>query len=277
MVVSGGTGTAAHRRLDGQVTVVSGGGRGIGRAIALAFADVGARTVVADIDAGTARETAGEAQARGGEAVACQVDVTAPASVDALFEQVLTTFGRVDATVNNAGVIDTCDLLDITPAEWRRVLAVNLDGTLLMTQASARLMRVQEVNVTTGCRGKIVNVSSGAAGVATPTAVAYGASKAAVNHLSKTTSAVLADYDIATTVLYPTTVREGMWAQRPERLATLQGRAADEIMRERIASMPTGRFQSAEEVAEMALYVVCTPGLRLNGSALWSGAHLTTL
>jgi NAD(P)-dependent dehydrogenase (short-subunit alcohol dehydrogenase family) len=266
-----------RRRLDGQVAVVSGGGRGIGRAIALAFADAGARTVVADIDAGTGDQVVAEVQEQGGESVACRTDVTAPDSVDALFERVVQAFGRVDVVVNSAGVIDTCHLLDVTPAEWRRVLTVNLDGTLLMIQASARIMRAQEPSATTACRGKIVNIGSGAAEAATPTAVAYGASKAAVNHLSRTAGAALAEHAIATTVLYPTTVREGMWTERPGRLATMQGRGIEEIVRERVESMPTGRFQRADEVAAMALYIVCTPGLRLNGRVLWSGAHVMAL
>src|SRR5207302_8786341 len=106
---------------------------------------------------------------------------------------------------------------------WRGVFAVNLDAALLATQRAARMMQAQAPRPSTNCRGKILNISSGAAEVGRPYLPAYGASKAALNHLSKSTALVLAPHAIATTVLYPPSVREGMFGRIADQRAELAG------------------------------------------------------
>src|SRR4051794_34541418 len=118
----------ADRRLDGQGALITGGGRGIGQAIASAFAVEGAAVAVADIDADAASETARAITSDGGRALAVTTDVTSPDSQDRLFSRLRQEFGRLDILVNNAGIFHVAPLLDFPVDAWRRVFAVNLDG-----------------------------------------------------------------------------------------------------------------------------------------------------
>ena len=164
-------------------------------------------------------------------------DVTSPDSQDALFARVRKTFGRLDILVNNAGVFHVAPLLDFPLEAWRRGFAVNLDGALLATQRAGRMMQAQDPHPLTGCRGKILNISSGAAEVGRPFLPAYGASKAALNHLSKTSALVLGPHAIATTVLYPTSVREGMFGPIADQMAEFEGLSPDDFAAQRAAAV----------------------------------------
>src|SRR3979409_2509585 len=121
----------ANNRLAGQVALVTGAGRGIGQAIAWAFAGEGARVVVADIDADAASETAASIDADGGTALAVRTDVTSSDAQDRLFARVRERFGRLDILVNNAGIFHVAPLLEFPLEAWRRVLPVHLRGPLL--------------------------------------------------------------------------------------------------------------------------------------------------
>jgi NAD(P)-dependent dehydrogenase (short-subunit alcohol dehydrogenase family) len=154
---------------------------------------------------------------------------------------------------------------------------VNVEGPLLTTREAAALMVRQDPHPITGCRGRIINVSSPAAEVGRPMFAAYGASKAALNHLSKTSALVLGPQLIATTVLYPGSVLGPLWDALLPDLVAAEGRTADEILAERTAGMPQGRFQLPEETAAMALYIATAPGMSLNGRVLWSEAHVAPL
>jgi NAD(P)-dependent dehydrogenase (short-subunit alcohol dehydrogenase family) len=199
------------RRLDGQVTVITGGAQGIGRAMALTFARTGARVVIADRRLDLAREVEEQIQEAGGLAMACATDVTDPADVATLFIRVMERYQRLDLLVNCAGVCPVTRFPDLDLAAWQRVFTVNVEGPLLTTREAAALMTRQEPHPVTGCRGKIINVSSPAAEVGRPMFAAYGASKAALNHLSKTSALVLGEQLIATTVLYPGSVMGPLW------------------------------------------------------------------
>jgi NAD(P)-dependent dehydrogenase (short-subunit alcohol dehydrogenase family) len=265
------------RRLAGQVAVVTGAGGGIGRAIACAFAAEGASVVVADIDADAASATAAAIASNGGTALAVPTDVTSPNAQDALFGHVRRAFDRLDILVNNAGIFHVAPLLDFPLEAWRRVFAVNLDGALLATQRAGRMMQAQDPHPLTGCRGKILNISSGAAEIGRPFLPAYGASKAALNHLSKSAALVLAPYAIATTVLYPTSVREGMFGPIADQMAEFEGTTPDDFAAQRAAGSPLGRLQKPEEVGAIAVWVAAQTGMRLNGRLVHTEAHVGSL
>src|SRR5712692_8518880 len=267
----------ANNRLAGQVALVTGAGRGIGQAIAWAFAGEGAQVVVADIDADAASETAASIDADGGTALAVRTDVTSPEAQDRLFARVREEFNRLDILVNNADIFHVAPLLDFPLDAWRRVFAVNLDGALLATQHAGRMMQAQDPHPATGCRGKILNISSGAAEIGRPFLPAYGASKAALNHLSKSTALVLGPHAIATTVLYPTSVREGMFGPIAEQMAGLEGMSPDDYAAQRAAGSPLDRLQKPEEVAAIALWVAAHVGMRLNGRLVHTQAHVGSL
>jgi NAD(P)-dependent dehydrogenase (short-subunit alcohol dehydrogenase family) len=267
----------AESPLAGQVVVVTGGGSGIGRAICHAFADAGAAIAVADIDGGGASSVAGELSVASAPHVPLALDVTEPDAVRDAIERVVQSLGRIDVLVNNAGVATTERFLEQSIESWRRDFAVNVEGPFLMTQAVARVMMRQDLSPSSGCRGKLINVSSPAAEHGRPLVAAYGASKAALNHLSKTSAVVLGEFDIATTVLYPGAVEAGMWSRMPDALSPLQDQSAEEIRSAAVAEQIQHRFQDAEEVAAAALYIASQPGLALNGSLLWSIPHTQPL
>jgi D-sorbitol dehydrogenase (acceptor) len=264
-------------RLADQVALVTGAGRGIGQAIACAFASEGARVVVADVDAEAASATARAIGSAGGAALAVQTDVTSPEAQDHLFGRLRHEFERLDILVNNAGIFHVAPLLDFPIDAWRRVFAVNLDGALLATQRAGRMMQAQAPHPATNCRGKILNVSSGAAERGRPYLPAYGASKAALNHLSKSTALVLGPHAIATTVLYPTSVREGMFGPIADQMAEFEGMTPDDFAAHRAAGSPLDRLQKPEEVATIAVWVAAHSGMSLNGQLVHTEAHVGSL
>jgi NAD(P)-dependent dehydrogenase (short-subunit alcohol dehydrogenase family) len=265
------------KRLAGQVALVTGAGKGIGQAIAYAFASEGAQVVIADIDADAASATARAIASTGVKALITPTDVTSPDAQDRLFARARDTFHRLDILVNNAGIFHVAPLLDFPLEAWRRVFAVNLDGALLATQRAGRMMQAQDPHPVTGCRGKILNISSGAAERGRPFLPAYGASKAALNHLSKTSALVLGPHTIATTVLYPTSVREGMFGPIADQMAEFEGMSPDDFAAQRAAGSPLERLQKPEEVAAIAVWVAAHVGMSLNGQLVHTEAHVGSL
>ena len=132
----------------------------------------------------------------------------------------------------------------------------------------------------TGCRGKIINVSSAAADEGRPLFPAYGASKAAVNHLSKTCARVLVESAIATTVIYPGDVAEGMWSALPEQIASIEGStpaAMSAVVGARRRGLAHAPLPVGASSGQMAVFVAAAPGLELNGTLLWTIPHISSL
>jgi D-sorbitol dehydrogenase (acceptor) len=213
----------------------------------------------------------------GGSALAVPTDVTSPEAQDRLFARIRREFNRLDILVNNAGIFHVAPLLDFPLEAWRRVFAVNLDGALLATQRAARMMQAQDLHPVTDCRGKILNISSGAAERGRPFLPAYGASKAALNHLSKTSALVLGERNSATTVLYPTSIREGMFGPIADQMAEFEGMSPDDFLAQRAAGSPLDRLQKPEEVAAIAVWVAAHVGMSLNGRLVHTEAHVGSL
>jgi meso-butanediol dehydrogenase / (S,S)-butanediol dehydrogenase / diacetyl reductase len=260
--------------LDGRVIVLTGAAGGVGGGIARALAPLGPRLVLADRDAEGARRLADEARAAGGTAEAAELDVTDREAFAALIDGVVARHGRIDQLWNNAGLVQIGSLLDVTPEEWRRVFAVNVEGALFGTQAALRHMLEQPVDPELGVRGKIVNVSSGAAQKGRPMLPAYGASKAALNHLTKTTAAAYGERGICAVIFNPTSVMEGMWKDIDARWGGLEGLPPGEMARRRSSESLRGRFQTPEEVGEVAALVARRPGLDLNGKIVVTDATI---
>src|SRR5262245_55157485 len=129
--------------LSGKVAIVTGGGQGIGRALARGLAAAGAAVVIADAIAENAAATARQIEADGGDALGLGVDVSKAAQVQAMVDAALEEFHRVDILINNAGIFPRATVLDLDEATWDAVLGVNLKGTWLCTQAAARVMVAQ--------------------------------------------------------------------------------------------------------------------------------------
>ncbi len=166
--------------LSGTTSVVTGAGRGIGRAVAELFAQAGAKVVVADIDATNAQAVADAIRANGGQAVAVASDVSNEASVRAMYAKAVEAFGSLDSVVHSAAVFPKYALLDITVEQWDSLHAVNLRGTMLVLREAIKVMKAA------GRGGSIVNISSvsGEREVVFHNA-AYGASKAGMTNLTR--------------------------------------------------------------------------------------------
>lgn len=256
-----------------QVAVITGAAGVIGAAIARTFVAAGIRVVLGDVRDADLRRLATEL---GGPsvAVACPVDVSRPEDVQGLVEKAPEVFGRLDALVNVAGVTHVDDILEVSLDTWRHVLAVNLEAPLLASQHAARLMSGQDIDPDTKRRGIIVNISSQGAEFPIPTSVAYGASKAALNYLSRTLATALEQRAVSTTIVYPGMVYEGMWKWVNRQRSRLWGHDFEEVVQRDLVETPTGSFQDPEDLARIVLYAVATPGMVVNGRIIWSEAHL---
>jgi D-sorbitol dehydrogenase (acceptor) len=251
--------------LKGQVCIVTGGAGGIGGGLCRALAAFGATVVVVDIDGDAADRMADELRSTGASAVAQRIDVTSPREVRELVEDMVSDYGKIDQMWNNAGIVQVGSLLDVSPEEWRRVFAVNVEGALFGTQAALRVMLDQPIDPTFQRRGLIVNTSSGAADRGRPMLPAYGASKAAMTHLMKSTAASYGERGICATALYPSSIFEGMWKVIDPLWGELEGLPPGEMGRRRTSESLLGRYETPEEVAAVAMRIATKPGLAYNG------------
>jgi meso-butanediol dehydrogenase/(S,S)-butanediol dehydrogenase/diacetyl reductase len=169
---------------------------------------------------------------------------------------------------NNAGIVKIGSLLDITPEQWRQVFAVNVEGALFGTQAALRQMLDQPIDSATQRRGLIVNISSGAADRGRPMLPSYGASKAAMTHLMKSTAASYGERGICAAALYPSSIFEGRWKQIDPEWGALEGLPPGEMGRRRTSESLLGRYETADEVAAIAMRVATRAGLAYNGKII---------
>jgi 3-oxoacyl-[acyl-carrier protein] reductase len=236
--------------LEGRVSLVTGASRGIGRAIATAFAAEGAHVVLAARDAAKLAEAVAEIQAKGGQAEALALDVSDRVSVEAGIAQVVAAHGRIDHLVNNAGVTRDNLLLRMKDEEWRQVLDTNLTGAFLCTQAVLKPMLKQR-------SGRIVTITSvvglsGNAGQAN-----YAASKAGVIGFTKSVAREVASRGITANAIAPGFIETDMTA------------AMSEKAREAVfAAIPLGRVGRPEDVAGAALFLVSDAAAYVTGQVL---------
>ena len=261
---------AARRTLQDQVAVVTGAAGVIGRAVAGLFADAGARVVLGDRRGEALHALAAEL---GAHAAAVECDVTQPEQVARLVGAARDRWQRLDVLVNAAGVTHLDDVLDVPVETWREVFAVNVEAVLAASQQAAAIMTSQAVHPETGRRGTIVSVGSQGAEFPIPSSPAYGASKAALNYLSRTLGDALGRRAISSTVVVPGMVYEGMWKEIVSRRAEAEGQSLQEAADAHLAETPTGRFQKPADLAKIVLYVATSRGMALSGRIVWSEAH----
>jgi len=169
------------KQLAGKTAVVTGGGSGIGKAIAVALASEGCRVAIAGRTESRLKETAAAIKKAGGECLPVPADVTDEGEIAALFKRVSSEFGRLDLLVNNAGITAGGPIDEMPYETWRKVLSVNLDGVWLCTREAFRIMKAQR-------GGRIINIGSVSTAVPRPDAAPYSASKNAVWGLTKSVS-----------------------------------------------------------------------------------------
>ncbi len=184
--------------LEGQVGIVTGGGQGLGKAFCLAFAEVGADVVVAEINPETGTKTVEEIQKLGRRSLFIETDVRKKASADAMVEKTVTEFGRLDFLMNNAGVVQWQEAEDVSEQGWRNLMDINLNGVFFCCQAAAKHMKKQG-------GGRIVNIASMSGLIVNQPQfqASYNTSKAAVIHLTKSLAAEWAPYHIRVNSISP--------------------------------------------------------------------------
>jgi NAD(P)-dependent dehydrogenase (short-subunit alcohol dehydrogenase family) len=189
-------------KLEGKVSIVTGGGQGIGRGIATCFAEAGSAVVIAQRGRETAMDTVKNIRDNGGDATYIQTDVSEPSDVERLIDQTMEVYGKIDVLVNNAAVAGgNGPFLDISLENWRRVIEVNLTGMFLCSQSVARQMVKGNIN------GKIINIGSLDSFIAERHAAAYAASKGGVLMLTKAMAVDLAEYGILVNCIAPGSIR----------------------------------------------------------------------
>jgi NAD(P)-dependent dehydrogenase (short-subunit alcohol dehydrogenase family) len=197
MPANGAWRQGVHMKLAGQVAIITGAGRNIGEDTAKLFATEGAKVAVVDNHQGRADKVAGDIVKSNGEAAGFVADVSSEADVEKLVKDVTAKWGKIDILINNAAVSDNKHILDISKADWDRVMAVTLTGPFLMSQKVAKQMVAQKSG------GKIVNVGSTSGFFGRSRAIAYTTAKAGISNLTRSMAVQLAPHKIRVNCVVP--------------------------------------------------------------------------
>jgi NAD(P)-dependent dehydrogenase (short-subunit alcohol dehydrogenase family) len=238
--------------ISGKVAVVTGASRGIGRGIAAALAEAGAKVAVAARNMEELESLKREILASGGEAEAFRLDVRDLAQIEAVFADIRKRFGRIDILVNNAGMGQPIFAVDITEKSWDEMMSLNLKGLFFCAQAAGRIMLEQGY-------GKIVNMSSQASVIGIPGEAVYCASKGGVNQLTKVLALEWSARGVNVNAVGPTFIYTPGTA---ERLDTPDYRAKV------LAGLPIGRVGTIADVAGAVIYLASAASDMVSGSLL---------
>ena len=247
--------------LEGQVAIVTGGGRGIGRATALELARLGADVVVAELDMAGAERTAAAVREMGRGARAVSADVTSRADLRAMAERTRADFGRIDILVNNAGIYRAASTLDVTEEHWDAVMDINARAVFFASQAVLPTMIAQK-------RGAIVSLASMAGKIGSRTNLPYNASKAAVISITKSLALAHAADGIRANCVCPGFVETDMWTAVARDQGALLGLSPEEFTRQRVAQVPLGRMERPEDVASVIGFLASPRAGYMTGQAL---------
>jgi len=236
--------------LKDRVAMVTGGARGIGKAISMLFAREGADIAICDVNAEVLEATQKEIEALGRRVVTGVVDVTKTDQVDGFVQKTLDKFKKIDILVNNAGITRDGLLVRMSESDWDLVLAVNLKGAFICTKAVSKIMMKQR-------DGRIVNMASiigimGNAGQAN-----YAASKGGLIAFTKTVAKELASRNVRANAIAPGFIQTDMTAK-----------LSDEVKGEMLKFVPLGKFGTVEDVANLALFLVSDDSAYITGQVV---------
>lgn len=234
-------------KLRDRIALVVGGGNGLGKAIAKAYAREGATLAIADLNQDAARETLAEiGQADRG--LALNADIADPETAEKLMAAVIGSFSQLHILVNCAAMCLVDPLLDLSPERWDKVFSVNARGAFFCMQAAARVM------IPKG-HGRIIQISTPASRLGFPDFATYGASKAALDSLVRSAALAWAPHGITVNSIVPGRMTSGMILVLEQDLAKLSGKTKEELEKARTLGLPMKRRVSPEEVAESAVWL----------------------
>jgi len=241
--------------LKGQVAIITGARRGMGKSHALVLAKAGAKVVVADISLEDCERVVKEIEKQKGEAIAIKCDVTKKAEVDQMVEAAVKEWGKVDILVNNAGICQFKPFLELTEEEWDRTLDINLKGYFLCAQAVAKEMAKQK-------SGIIINIASiamGQVGCGFATLAHYTASKGGIVGMTETLAQELAPYNIRVNAVAPGAIDTPMVDPL---------KADQKTMEATLARIPLHRMGKSEEVSNLVLFLASDTSSYMTGSTV---------
>jgi NAD(P)-dependent dehydrogenase (short-subunit alcohol dehydrogenase family) len=241
--------------LNGKVAIVTGAGRGIGRAIAVRLSREGALVACADVNLDGAKETASLCSRS--EAVPLQLDVTAVDEVEGAVADIIRRWGKLDVVVNNAGINRDAMLHKMTDEQWQIVIDVDLNGVFYMTRAAARVMRAAR-------SGRIINISS-ASWMGNIGQANYAAAKAGVVGLTRTAAKELARFEVTANAICPGFIDTEMTRAIPDKIREAQ-----------IARIPLGRAGDAADVASLVAFLASDEGAYITGEIINVGGGYAT-
>jgi meso-butanediol dehydrogenase / (S,S)-butanediol dehydrogenase / diacetyl reductase len=244
-----------------KVVLVTGSGRGIGRGIALAFAREGAAVAVNGLNAERCRAVCREVEEAGGKGLAAPGDVSDTAAVSGIFAKLVDGFGKIDILVNNAGICYVAEIVDTTDEQWDRTMAVNTRSMFLCSREAVRLMKK------TG-KGKIINLASQLGKTGAPYYTHYCASKFAIVGFTQALGREVAKLGINVNAVCPGPVDTDMTAGEIVVLERLTGKSKDAIRKELTDSVPLGRLEYPEDVANLVLFLASDKAGYMTGQAI---------
>ena len=236
--------------LSGQVAIVTGGARGLGRAIAETLSACGAKIALVNVNAETLAETVAAIRQAGGTAEAFVADVTDSKRVNEVVEEVVSRLGSLDILVNNAGITRDSLVMRMKDEQWDLVLGINLRGTFLFIRAAARPMLKAK-------RGRIVNIASVSGLMGNPGQANYSASKAGVMGLTRTVARELASRGITVNAVAPGFIATEMAAK-----------LGDEVLQQVKSQTPLGRLGDPQDVADAVLFLASEAASFITGHVL---------
>jgi 3-hydroxybutyrate dehydrogenase len=250
-------------QLKDKVAFITGSASGIGKEIAILFAQEGAKIVIADLNKAAADATAAELKAQGAEAIGVAVDVTSEAQVDAAVEEAAKAFGGIDILISNAGIQIVHPVEEFSFADWKKMLAIHLDGAFLTTKACLKHMYAQ------GRGGSVIYMGSVHSKEASVLKAPYVTAKHGLIGLSKTVAKEGAKYGVRSNVICPGFVRTPLVEKQiPEQAKTLGITEEQVVKNVMLKDTVDGEFTTTEDVARVALLFAAFPTNALTGQSL---------